>query len=313
MFPPLPGAANNVTSSEKMFESKMADVVRGHSRLPGAPSGNSSVSSSMRASSNTPSPVATPVPNSVPVGVNSQATNCVGASGPHPGAAVITSTVMEARPVEAIEAPVEEEALSSSQEEDLEETRTMEPIEAPVSQGVVKAPVAPPVVQRPTEVRPSVGQAAPSIRPPAKQLVSPTSAPAPAPAPAEAPGFKFSYAQMAAAQKTREASASNGIIAPEAPPASAVTTSVPATAASPASAPASSHGHKSAPVSNGTREPRASQPQNARMTPRIGKENQQRADGQQNTRPENGRRNSKESSRVVPGKFERRKADSRAK
>ena len=94
-----------------------------------------------------------------------------------------------------------------------------------------------------------------------------------------------------------------------------MTTSVPVPAASPASAPTynSSHGHKSAPVSNGTREPMANQPQNARVAPRIGKENQQRVDGQQNARPVNGRRNSKESSRVVPGKFERRKADSRAK
>ena len=58
-----------------MFESKLADVVRGRSRMPVGPSASSSMSSSVRATSTTPSPEATPAPNAVPIVANTPLIN----------------------------------------------------------------------------------------------------------------------------------------------------------------------------------------------------------------------------------------------
>ena len=109
-----------MTSSENMFESKLADVVRGRGRLASGPSGNSSVSSSIRANSTTPSPVATPGPVSVVVGV--PATNASHSqSSPVPSHQSVTTPAQdEARHVDVCESMLEDLAFVSSQEEDID-------------------------------------------------------------------------------------------------------------------------------------------------------------------------------------------------
>ncbi|KAH9514089.1 hypothetical protein Btru_030186 [Bulinus truncatus] len=60
-FPPLPGAANSVTSSEVSHENRMSDIVRGKPPRTSV----SSSSGAQRAPSTTPSPVTTPAPATV--------------------------------------------------------------------------------------------------------------------------------------------------------------------------------------------------------------------------------------------------------
>lgn len=110
-----------MTSSENIYENKLADVVRGRgtNRLASGPSGNSSVSSSIRANSTTPSPVATPAPVSVVVGV--QATNATHSqSSPVPSHQPVANQIQdETRHIEVCESMLDDLAFTSSQEEEI--------------------------------------------------------------------------------------------------------------------------------------------------------------------------------------------------
>ena len=75
--------------------------------------------------------------------------------------------------------------------------------------------------------------------------------------------------------------------------------------------------HKGAPIGNGIRDQQTGPPQNTRANTRPIKDNSSRVEGPPNSRPVNGRRNSGNSKenreRVIPGKFDRRKGENRAK
>lgn len=135
-------------------------------------------------------------------------------------------------------------------------------------------------------------------------------------------GLKLSYAQILAQKNREAANANNGVIV-DAPVVNTVITnsekSAPAvspgqTAAVP---PGNAAPHKGAPVGNGLREQPTGPPQSVRPNSRPIKDNSSRVEGPPNSRPINGRRNSGNSKenrdRVIPGKFDRRKADNRAK
>ncbi|XP_035828193.1 la-related protein Larp4B isoform X2 [Aplysia californica] len=335
-FPPLPGVTSNIASSENMFENKLADVVRGRPRLPGGTSASSSVASSVRATSTTPSPVATPAPNSVPAAAASisSAGTAGNTTASHPQS-LPAPALVEVRSAEVCEPAADDEVASSSPDDDVDagsqDVRVAPDVQgasdslgAPLPQRGPKAttPVANVGApgQRHMELagRPSLGQPAPSVRPQPQQAAQQMVSPVCAVAPAEASGPKLSYAQIAA-QKNREAAGNNGVNAAEPPAVAAVVAnnvqatsggnpSAPQTCA----APGGNSTYKAAPTGNGLREQQIGQPQANRTVPRATKDSSPRVEGPPNSRPVNGRRNSKEN-RAVAGKFDRRKGDGRAK